>query len=252
MPGHQTPGKRGESLGNQRDTELMIYSPCRYALNIKGVPYKTEWVEYPDIEALAKKIGAPPTGTKDDGSPSYTLPIINDPNTKKVVSDSFIIAEYLDATYPGGNTLFPAGTKSLIEAFEAGVVGGLGGVLLLQLALSCYILNPSSEKYFRATREAKFGLKIEEFSPEGSKREADLAKGKEGLAAVDGWLAKNGGGKYVMGNTVSYADGILGGWLTWIKITSGADSALWKDFATWHGGRWGSYVSGLESYAAIN
>jgi glutathione S-transferase len=223
----------------------------RYALNIKGVPYKTVWVEYPDIEALAKKIEAPATGTKDDGSPSYTLPIINDPNTGKVVSDSFLIAEYLDATYPGGNTLFPPGTKPLIEAFEAGVVGGIGAILPLQLALSCYILNPSSEKYFRATREAKFGKKIEEFSPAGTHRDADLAKGKEGLTAVDGWLSKNGGGKFVMGNTVSYADGILGAWLTWIKITNGESSTTWKDFATWHGGRWSTYLTNLQPFAAV-
>ncbi|KIJ20927.1 hypothetical protein PAXINDRAFT_165749 [Paxillus involutus ATCC 200175] len=219
----------------------------RYALSIKGVPYKTEWVEYPDIAALAKKIGAPPTSTKADGSPSYTLPIINDPNTGKVISDSFLIAEYLDATYPDGNTLFPPGTKPLIQAFEAGVVGALGGVLMLQLALSCYILNPSSEKYFRATREAAFGKKIEEFSPEGAKRDADVAKGEEDFAAVDSWLAKSGG-KYVMGNTISYADGVLAGWLMWIKVTDG----IWKDVATWHNGRWVTYLAHLDSHAAIN
>ncbi|KAG0709315.1 hypothetical protein DFH29DRAFT_986687 [Suillus ampliporus] len=207
----------------------------RYALNIKGVPYKTEWVEKSERHR---------TGTKDDGSPSYTLPIINDPNTGKVVADSFLIAEYLDATYPGGNTLFPPGTKPLIAAFEAGVIGGIGSILPLQLALSCYILNPSSEKYFRATREAAFGKKIEDVTD-------DWAKGKKGIAAIDGWLSNNGGGKFVMGNTVSYADGILGGWLTWVKITHGESSATWKDFASWHGGRWGTYITNLQPFAAV-
>ncbi|KAG1739981.1 hypothetical protein EDB19DRAFT_1895386 [Suillus lakei] len=223
----------------------------RYALNIKGVAYKTEWVEYPDIEALAKKIGAPPTGAKADGSPSYTLPIINDPNTGKVVSDSFLIAEYLDTTYPSGTTLFPPGTKPLMAALEAGVIGGIGSILPYQLAISCYILNPSSEKYFRATREATYGKKIEEFSPAGTQRDADWAKAKEGLVAVNDWLSKNGGGKFVMGNTVSYADGILGAWLTWIKITNGDSSAAWKDFASWHGGRWGTYITNLKPFATV-
>ncbi|OAX43975.1 hypothetical protein K503DRAFT_730497 [Rhizopogon vinicolor AM-OR11-026] len=222
----------------------------RYALNIKGVPYETVWVEYPDIEALAKKIGAPSTGTKDDGSPSYTLPIINDPNTGKVVSDSFLIAEYLDATYPGGNTLFPPGTKPLIAAFEGSVVGAIGGILPLQLALSCYILNPSSQKYFRATREATFGKKIEEFSPAGAHRDADWAKAKEGLVAVDGWFSKNGGGKFVMGDSISYADGVLGGWLAWVKIIN-ESSAAWEDLAAWHGGRWSTYLTNLQPFAAV-
>ncbi|KAG2136182.1 hypothetical protein BD769DRAFT_1626939 [Suillus cothurnatus] len=210
----------------------------RYALNIKGVAYKTEWVEYPDIEALAKKIGAPPTSTNADGSPLYTLPMINDPNTGKVVADSFLIAEYLDATYPRWNYL-------------AGVIGGLGSIFLHQLAISCYILNPSSEKYFRATREANYGRKIEEFSPAGAQREADWAKTKEGLVAVDGWLSKNGGGKFVMGDNITYADGILGGWMTWIKITNGENSAAWKDFASWNGGRWGTYITNLQPFATV-
>ncbi|KAH7913835.1 hypothetical protein BJ138DRAFT_1001413 [Hygrophoropsis aurantiaca] len=222
----------------------------RYALNIKGVPYKTQWVEYPDIEALALKIGAPPTGAKDDGSPSYTLPIIQDPNTGKVISDSFIIAEYLDSTYPSGNTLFPSSSKPLVEAFEAGLMTAIGPILLLQLALSNGILNPSSEKYFRATREAKFGKKIEEFSPAGVQRDGDLAKAQEGLATLDGWLSKNSG-PYVLGETVSYADGVLGGWLTWVKLTHGADSAAWKNIASWHGGRWGKYITSLEKYASV-
>lgn len=220
-------------------------------MNIKDVPYKTVWVEYPDIEALAKKIGAPSTGTKGDGSPSYTLPIINDPNTGKVISDSFLIAEYLDATYPGGNTLFPPGTKALIEAFEGGFVGKIGPIFPLQLALSCSILNPSSEKYFRATRETTYGKKIEEFSPAGAQRDADLAKGKEGLAAVDGWLSKNGGKKFVMGDTISYADGILGGWLTWIKVTNESSAAWDSEFAKWHGGKWSTYLANLQPFAAI-
>jgi len=213
----------------------------RYALNIKGVSYKTEWVEYPDIESLAKKIGAPATGTKGDGSPSYTLPIIQDPNTGKVIADSFLIAEYLDATYPTGNALFPAGTKPVIAAFESGIVNALGGLFMQQLALSCSILNPSSEAYFRRTREAQFGKKIEEFSPEGATRDADLAKGKEAFAAVDGWLAKSEG-KFVLGNTVSYADGILAGWFIWIKLTN----PNWKEIASWHNGRWATYLDNFE------
>ena len=51
-------------------------------MNIKGLPYRTVWVEYPDIVAVLEKIGAPPAGKAPDGSPKYTLPAIYDPNTK--------------------------------------------------------------------------------------------------------------------------------------------------------------------------
>ena len=219
----------------------------RYALNIKGISYKTEWVEYPDIEAIAKKIGAPPT-VMTDGTPGYAVPIISDPNTGKVISDSFLIAEYLDATYPNGKTLFPSGTKPLLAAFESGIINALSGVFLLLLIATYDILNPSSKVYFKRTREDRFGKKLEEFSPAG-KRDADVAKGKVGLDTVDGWLAKSEG-KFVLGDTISYADGILSGWLTWIKIT---DSEVWKDVATWHNGRWATYLENMEKagYASV-
>ena len=64
----------------------------RYALNIKGLPYTTQWVEYPDIERVCKQIGASPAEKKPD-NPSqdhYTLPVIQDPNTGRVVSDSMV------------------------------------------------------------------------------------------------------------------------------------------------------------------
>jgi len=220
----------------------------RYALNIKGVPYKTEWVEFPDIEALAKKIGALPTRTKAEGLPIYTLPIINDPNTGKVISDSFLIAEYLDATYPDRPTLFPAGTKSLVAAFESGIVDAFIGVQMVQISVSFSILNPSSKEYFRRTREVRFGKKVEEFSP-ASQRDADVVKAKEGFAKVDEWLAKSEG-KFVLGNTVSYADCVLAGRLTWFKATD----TIWKDVATWHNGWWATYLENVEKagYATVN
>lgn len=244
--GRQTYGRQGKTTTLRERHEAQRNH--RYALNIKGIPYKTEWVEYPDIEALANKIGASPTKTKGDGTPLYTLPIINDPNTGKVISDSFAIAEYLDATYPSGNILFPPGTKPLIDALESAVVAALKPIVPLLLALSCYVLNPTSEKYFRATRQVAFGKKIEEFSPVGPTRDADVANAKEGFAAIDRWLARSEG-KFVLGNTISYADGILAAWISWIKITDG----IWSEVATWHNGRYVSYLENVEKagYASV-
>ncbi|KAH7909189.1 hypothetical protein BJ138DRAFT_1155859, partial [Hygrophoropsis aurantiaca] len=222
----------------------------RFSLNIKRVAYRTEWIEYCDIEALALKIGAIPTDVKPDGKPLYTLPIIQDPNTGKVIADSFAIAEYLDETYPNAPTLFPRGSKALFAAFEGGIVNALGPIGRLQLALICPLLNGPSEKYYRPSREAMFGMKIEEFSPIGEKRDGDLAKFKASLASVYEWLAKSNG-EYVMDDTVSYADAILNGWLIWIKIVHGADSEVWKDIASWNEGRWAKHLKAMDKFAAI-
>jgi len=97
--------------------------PNRYALNFKGIPHKTIWIEYPDIEPTMRSIGASPTSTKANGKPHYTLPVIVDPSRPSpsggptVVSESFLIAEYLDEAYPDTRPLFPAGTKALQKLF---------------------------------------------------------------------------------------------------------------------------------------
>ena len=39
----------------------------RYALNYKGLPYKTVWVELHEVEPVAKKVGAKATLVKPNG-----------------------------------------------------------------------------------------------------------------------------------------------------------------------------------------
>ena len=56
------------------------------------------WVEFPDTAPRMKEIGA--RATRYDGRDIYTLPVLHDPNTGALVSDSFDIAMYLDKTYP--------------------------------------------------------------------------------------------------------------------------------------------------------
>ncbi|KAF8509530.1 hypothetical protein BU17DRAFT_70416 [Hysterangium stoloniferum] len=70
-------------------------------LNYKGIPYNTVWVEYPEIAATMRKIGAAPTSTKPDGSPHYTIPM----GSPTVISDSWKIVEYLEETYPSSGVV---------------------------------------------------------------------------------------------------------------------------------------------------
>lgn len=79
--------------------------------------YTTVWIEYPDIEALYKKLGAEPY-EMHNGKPYYCLPVIQDPKTGAVISDSTRIAYYLDSTYPDTPKLIPAGTHVLQKVFR--------------------------------------------------------------------------------------------------------------------------------------
>jgi glutathione S-transferase len=63
-------------------------------LTCVGLPYKTEFVEYPDIAPKLKALGLAPN--KDD--PPYTIPAIKIGN--EYFMDSAVIAEELEKRYP--------------------------------------------------------------------------------------------------------------------------------------------------------
>lgn len=87
-------------------------------MNYKGIPYKTVWIDYVDVQKALKELGAPPTGIQADGTtPRYSLPTIYDPNTSKFVADSIEIAKYLDSQYPSDHLLIPSGTEEFQTKF---------------------------------------------------------------------------------------------------------------------------------------
>ena len=89
-----------------RSSSLQLHShfDSRYLLNIKGLPYRTQWVELPDIADLLQSLGVSP----NPASPfPYSLPAIYDPRTKRTIMDSASIAKYLDDEHPGGPAVLP-------------------------------------------------------------------------------------------------------------------------------------------------
>ena len=141
-----------------------LINPPRFCLNMKGLPYKTVWVEYPDIETLCKKIGSTPTFTRRSREPLYSLPVIYDPNTKSVVSDSGAIARYLDRTYPDTRTLIPAEADALTAAFGAAlwtVFNPDTDLVAIIMPAAFAQLREKSRPYFRETREKNLGRTME-------------------------------------------------------------------------------------------
>jgi len=222
----------------------------RTALLFKGVPFKTEWIEYPDIEGKMKEIGAAPTDKWKDGRPQYTLPVIKDESTGKVVSDSLTIAKYLDATYPSHPTLLPLGASTPAAIFEDYFFStAIGPLALLLLADSHGRLNPPSAAYFRRTREESYGKTIEEFAPPGPVREAAWAGLKKGLSKVGASYAK--GTYFFYGETLSYVDLVAVSYLLWAKIVVGPENPEWKQVEEWDGGRWAKLIALTEKYQAV-
>ncbi|TFK37165.1 hypothetical protein BDQ12DRAFT_753114 [Crucibulum laeve] len=223
----------------------------RYSLNYKQIPYKTEWVEYPDVAGLCKKIGIPPTSKNADGSDLYTLPAIYDSSTGTGIADSLLIAEYLEKTYPDTPKLFPHGTAVLQSSFNDAFMSKLEALWQFVLPVTATRLNPSSEEYFTRTRTAVFGKPLKDVFPKGEEHVAEWKKLKDGFVAIDGWYQKSGGSTFIMGETPVFADFIIGGFVFFAKAIFGEDSEEWKDMVLWNGGRWDKIVISLEKYAQV-
>ncbi|KAJ6534990.1 hypothetical protein B0H19DRAFT_1184644 [Mycena capillaripes] len=221
----------------------------RYALNFKGIPYKTAWIEYPEIEALCRKIGAPPTGKKRDGRPYFTLPVIHDLSTGAVISDSPNIAAYLDATYPDKPRLMPAGTIALHRAFEDAARPLLAPLTRYAHPPSQANLNPASAEYFRRTREEFWGKTLETLAPTGEEDAVEWKKLRDGFGKVDEWIRANGeGSRYVMGDALCYADMWFAAYAQWIKLVL---PDKWEEVKLWHEGRWARLLKEMEKYETV-
>ncbi|EKM51701.1 uncharacterized protein PHACADRAFT_127502 [Phanerochaete carnosa HHB-10118-sp] len=232
----------------------MSWSPnvwrSRYVLNYKGLKYRTEWTEYPDIEDLCKKIGAPPTDKKRDGRDHYTLPVIYDPNTKSVVADSDEIVKYLEKTYPNTPKLFPEGTSALQHAFHQLVRPTvMNPILHIVVARVWKLLRPKSQEYFRETREVSFGKRLEEIGSED-----DWKTLESGLERVKNCLDTNGEGKnlLLMGDRITWADFLLASVLIWLRVAAGEGSEDWRRLVSLHGGRWAEFMEQFAKYEFID
>ncbi|PFH47918.1 hypothetical protein AMATHDRAFT_151008 [Amanita thiersii Skay4041] len=224
----------------------------RYALNFKGLPYKTEWIEYPDIKAKCLEIGIKPTGTNTDGSPYYSLPAIYDPNTKTAIADSYDIVLYLERTYPDTPRVMPNGTEAL-QSFPLYfyALGADTPLWRFTIPGTPAILNPRSKEYFIFTRERDYKSKLEDLALRGAEAEKEWKRIEEAYNKLDGFYQLSGG-PYIMGETLSYLDIMLASWSLWIRFIHGENSDKWRDVISWNQGRWGKLIQSLEKYAAIH
>ena len=222
-------------------------------MNFKKLAYKTEWIEYPDIEGHCKKLGIEPTKFFEDGRPPlYTLPAIHDLSTGVKMADSQPIVEYLEKTYPEAPTLFPHNTLGLQTAFEQAYIQNSDAIRPFFIPSVWERLNPPSQEYFRRTREARIGKKLEDWVPQGEDRERQWALVKNHFDQVEAWYSKNGGtGPFLMGETVTWADLVVAGSTLWLKIIWGENHPYWKEIEVWHGGRWKKLIDALEIYSVV-
>ncbi|KAJ3552797.1 hypothetical protein NP233_g12789 [Leucocoprinus birnbaumii] len=244
----------------------------RYVLNYKKLPYKTVYLEYPDIAPILSSLGIPPSGRTSTGQGIYTCPSIIDDHldfdsTQNVqmspqptfVTDSYNIAEYLEATYPSTPRIFPSGSEALQKAFYDNVSALIGPPWskthlspLILPAIPQNILNPISAEHFIRTRTESFGP-LEELDKQA--REEQWKKVEDSFKVLDRWMSKNNtqnGGEWVMGDTITFADFAIAGLLNGARVVLGEESEDWQKMMGWCGGKWKRFMDGLKEYSCVD
>ncbi|TFK28909.1 hypothetical protein FA15DRAFT_664542 [Coprinopsis marcescibilis] len=232
----------------------------RLSLNYKGLPYKTEIIEYAEIAQLYKKNGIPPAIVFPNGYAHHTLPVIKDDITGHdvFVVDSLEIAKYLDKTYPDSPRLIPdvEDVDAQIQEFQNQLNGAVIAALPVMFKASVPHISENSQAFYKAARVRDLNfifpdkpissLDDLQFTPEEIHATwASLEQGFDGLSERFG--GKNTF-RWALGDHITYADLILAGLLLCVKAVHGEDSPQWQGFMTWSDGKWKTFLDNLGPY----
>ncbi|PPR01734.1 hypothetical protein CVT26_013181 [Gymnopilus dilepis] len=227
----------------------------RYCLNYRKIPYHTEWVEYPDIMPLSERLGVKPTRKNRDGSDCYTLPAIHDTSTGTSLSESLLIAEYLDKAYPDTPRILPYDTIALQAAFAETWNNERRKFAGFSIPPTLEMLNSASKAFYRRAREMDFGMTMEELVPQDEDIVRRWVETKEVFGKFDEWYAKmdgpDGKARFLMGDVLSFGDLVVAASLKWLKTIWGEESEKWQELLTWHGGRWKALLKELKGYETV-
>ncbi|KAI9712001.1 MAG: hypothetical protein M1820_001709 [Bogoriella megaspora] len=165
----------------------------RILLNYKGIPYDTEWVEYPDLADKLKGLGIPPNDP-DEIAP-YTAPSVIFKSDGKSFMESFSIAAEINKRYP--NPPLPCDTQIQAKASEC--IQKLFACVVAELIPRVpSILPPRSAEYFHETRKDRFGMSLEDFANEKGGLKC-WGAAEEPLKQLAGLLKENDSGPFFEG-----------------------------------------------------
>ncbi|KAF1841199.1 uncharacterized protein K460DRAFT_322182 [Cucurbitaria berberidis CBS 394.84] len=188
----------------------------RMILNFKGVDYKTEWIEYPNLAPTLKSFGLPPNDKDAPGYfTDYSSPAIRYADGTFGM-DSWPIAHQLEKHYPSPSLYLDDPVVVQIRDHVFKLMGPLVPHLIPKVPL---ILSETSATYFYETREKAFGAPLQEI--ERTKATEQCWEDAKAPAKEAGDLLRKNDGPFFLGETVSYADFILVGLFQMVSRING-------------------------------
>jgi glutathione S-transferase len=181
-----------------------VFSPycwrIRMALAHKGLDFKTVPWRFMQKDAIKPHA-------------SEKVPVLVDGDTS--VSDSWVIANYLEDKYPDRPSLFGGESgramARMINNWSDVSVGQIAPLIIADIHDQ---LDPGDQDYFRRTREKNLGRGLEEASANREQRVEDLRRWLHPLRMT---LRTQ---PYLGGTAPNYADYIAFGPFQWARVTS--------------------------------
>lgn len=181
-----------------------VFSPyvwrTRLALLHKKLDFETVPWRFLDKDAIA-------------ASNQTKVPVLNDQG--KWISDSWVIANYLEDTYPDQPSLFGGEAARQLTYFYNNLGDAINGQIFTFVAADIpELLDEENRAYFVKTREERFGKTLAEFM---ANREERLPLFQASLASLRATLKNQ---EYFGGKSPMYADHILFGGFQWARCVS--------------------------------
>jgi glutathione S-transferase len=187
-----------------RDPERVFSPHCwkaRMALAHKGLEFQTRPTPFTKVPEIA-------------GGFSKTVPVLDDDGT--LVRDSFDIALYLERKFPDRPSLFGGpGGEAMARFFEKWSLLTIHAQLMRCIVADIHsVLGDEDQAYFRSTREARFGMPLEEVQVG---REERLDAFHRSLQPLRETFATQ---PFLGGDGPLFADYIVFGPFQWARMTS--------------------------------
>ena len=172
----------------------------RMALAHKGLPTETRPTRFTEIREIPGGKGRVPV-IRDDG---------------RTVTDSWDIAEYLEAAYPEAPTLFGGSAGHKLSRFVKDWVEAVlqPAIVTLVVADVHQRVTPEDRDYFRRSREERFGKPLADVQAGRERRVADL---RQALTPLRLTLREQ---DFLGGDGPLFADYMVFGALQWSRVAS--------------------------------
>lgn len=187
------------------DKKLLFSPHCwkvRMALRHKQLPFDSVPVGFTGVATI-------------EGGTGRTVPVMVDEG--EVIEDSFRIALHLDQKYPERPSLFngPEGVAQarFVEAWSQTQIHPVVTRLVLMQIYNN--LGPDDQAHFRASREKRFGMTLEDFSATSGASATDL---HNALVPLEKMLEAQ---PFIGGEKPLFADYIVFGAIQWNRVFRG-------------------------------